>query len=198
MSNIQSKNLQKLYFECICELKDIGIDALNDKCVGSIDIKLSRKNALRYGCCKQENPDEDSKYIEKTRKRRIIKYGKFKEHHIEISPWVMDLDEKIIKNTIMHEIIHCFPYCNNHGSVFKKYMTYINEQLGYNISRLGNKKEDYAKSNIQYSEKETYKYKIECQKCGQVFYRKRYNKNLERKYRCGICRGKFKIILLDS
>ena len=29
-----------------------------------------------------------------------------------------------IKNTIMHEIIHCFPYCNNHGSEFKKYAKY--------------------------------------------------------------------------
>lgn len=105
----------------------------------------------------------------------------------------MELDEKIIKNTIMHEIIHCFPYCNNHGSEFKKYAKYINEKLGYDISRVGNKKEDYQKSNIEYKETTKYKYKIICEKCGQTFYRQRLMKNLTRKYRCGKCGGKFTI-----
>lgn len=198
MSTSQYEYLQKLYFECIQELNSIGINMQNNSDIGNIDIKLSRRNNLRYGCCKQEKPWNNSKYIEKRGKRKIVKYGKFKIHHIEISPWVMELNQEIIKNTIMHEIIHCFPYCNDHGKVFKKYMNYINERLGYNISRLGNKKEDFEKSNIQYFESETYKYKIECQKCGQVFYRKKYNKNLERKYRCGICRGKFRVTLLEK
>ncbi len=48
----------------------------------------------------------------------------------------MQLDKNIIKNTIMHELIHCMPYCNNHGAEFKKYARYINEKLGYNISRV--------------------------------------------------------------
>lgn len=43
----------------------------------------------------------------------------------------------------MHELIHCIPFCNDHGIEFKKYANYINEKLGYNISRVGNKKVDY-------------------------------------------------------
>ena len=39
-----------------------------------------------------------------------------------------------------------------------------------------------------------YKYKIECQKCGKYFFRQRYNKNLTRHYRCGICGGKLKAV----
>ena len=54
----------------------------------------------------------------------------------EISPWVMELNEDIIKNTIMHELIHCMPGCSNHGEYFKKYDYYVNAKLGYDISRV--------------------------------------------------------------
>lgn len=167
--------LIRLYNECINELKSIGIDVLS-KDVGEIDIKLTYRAKKRYGCCKQENPDK--RYLKKC--------------HIEISNWVMNLNEKIIKNTIMHEIIHCLPNCNNHGEYFKKYANYINQKLGYNISRLGNKEQDFKNSNLQYTEKApTYTYKIICTKCGQEFFRQRLNKNFVRKYRCGKCGGKF-------
>ena len=77
-----------------------------------------------------------------------IVYDKFKLHHIEISEWVMQLDNQTIKNTIIHEILHCLPACNNHGILFKSYAKYINKKLGYNISRLGNKEANFKKNNI--------------------------------------------------
>ena len=136
------EKLEKVYSQCVEELKRIGIDINETKKIGTIDISISKRNNKRYGCCKQEEPDTKTKYIEKVGRRKIIKYEKFNKHHIEISPWVLELDEKIIKNTIMHEIIHCLPNCNNHGEQFKKYAKYINDKLGYNISRVGNKKEE--------------------------------------------------------
>lgn len=185
--------LEIIYNKCLEELRNIGIDVLNSAQIGTIDISLSKRNNKRYGCCKQEEPDTRTKYIEKIGIKRIIRYGKFNKHHIEISPWLLELDEEIIKNTIIHEIIHCFPRCNNHGAEFKKYAKYINEKLGYNISRVGNKKEDYIKSNVEYEEKEEYNYHIKCIKCGQSFFRKRLNKNFTRKFRCGKCGGKFNV-----
>lgn len=185
--------LQKIYNECIQELKSIGIDVSDPEKTGSIDISISKRNNKRYGCCKQEEPDLQSKYIERNGYKRIVRYAKFNKHHIEISPWLLELDEAIIKNTIIHEIIHCFPYCNNHGEEFKKYAKYINEKLGYNISRVGNKKEDYIKSNVEYTEKEQFNYHIKCTNCGQSFFRKRLSRNFSRKYRCGKCKGKFEI-----
>lgn len=188
------EKLEKLYEQVINELETIGLDILNNEEVGKISISISKRNNKRYGCCKQEKPDKKSKVIIKKGRYRIIKYEKFEEHYIEISPWVMELEDTIIKNTIIHELIHCIPYCNNHGKEFKQYAKYINSKLGYNISRAGNKKEDYEKSNIKYLEDENYKYKVICTKCGQEFYRKRVNKNLTRKYRCGKCKGKLKVI----
>lgn len=183
------EKLQKLFKECKEELYSIGID-LNDNAIGNISINIGKRNCKRYGCCKQENPDEKSKYVETIGRKRYIKYSRFKNHNIEISKWVMDLNDEIIKNTIMHEIIHCFPNCSNHGVDFKNYANYINYKLGYTISRLGDKSQDLKNSNIPIVQ-DKFNYKIQCSNCGYSFYRKRLNVNFSRKYRCGLCRGKF-------
>ena len=184
------EKLEKLFKQCIEELKSIGIDLDKTK-VGEIDISFSKRKTKRYGCCKQAEPDESTAY----RKNRIIYYQKYNKHHIEISKWLMDLNEDIIKNTIMHELIHCFPNCNNHGKAFKLYAQIINEKLGYNISRLGNKQEDYRKSNLELKlDKSNYKYKIICKDCGLIYYRQRLSKNFIKKYRCGRCRGNLELI----
>ena len=185
--------LQKLYNECIEELKSINIDILDAKNIGEIDIKIAKRNAKRYGCCKQEEPDLKTCYYTKRGRHRITNYRKFNKHHIEISKWVMKLEDKIIKNTIIHEIIHCLPDCNNHGDTFKKYAKDINQKLGYNIKRLGNREADCKKSNIDFKEDENFKYKIVCEDCGQIFLRKRLKKDFTKKYRCGKCKGNLKI-----
>ena len=182
--------LKKLYEECIEELKTIKIDIINNPEIGEIDINVAKRNAKRYGCCKQEEPDKSYYHVERRKSYTIIKYDRFYKHHIEISKWVMQLDDSIIKNTIMHEIIHCFPECNNHGKTFKCFANYINQKLGYNITRLGDIEADYKKSNLEFKEDVyNYKYKIICKKCGQIIYRKRFQKRLIRKYRCGKCGG---------
>ena len=188
----QKERLLQLYNECINELKTIGINMLKPE-VGIIDIKLNNRSKKRYGCCRQEAPDKN--FCKRVRKGRkiIVECNRFNKHHIEISTWVMDLDESIIKNTIIHELIHCLPYCNNHGKEFKNYAKLINAELGYNISRLGNKEKDFKESNIEYKEENKYKYKIICTGCGQEVLRQRINKNFTRKYRCGKCGSKFKV-----
>ena len=147
--------LQKLYKECIQELNRIGIN-FEDK---EINIILSKRNNKRYGCCRLESPNCDYKNVTRKGFKYIIKYDDYKKYTIEISKWVLNLDESIIKNTIIHELLHCLPYCNNHGVKFKEYANIINRQLGYNISRVGNKKLDYEKSNIEYNKEKEEKYK---------------------------------------
>lgn len=191
---MEQQKLNNLYIQCLTELKYIGIDMQNKQLVGDIDIKLNRKASKRYGCCKQENPDEKYKIVQKRGRKKIIKYEKFKNHHIEISQWVMQLNDNIIKNTIIHELIHCIPFCNNHGKEFKKYANYINQKLGYHITTKGNIEQDYKASHIKYTEANNYKYKIICKKCGQIIYRKRFNPNLIKKYRCGKCQGILELV----
>lgn len=190
---MQEQKLEQLYQKCLQELKNIGIDMQDKEKIGAIDIKISTKANKRYGCCKQEDPDENYKIIQKRGYHKSIRYEKFKNHHIEISSWVMQLNDNIAKNTILHELIHCIPYCNNHGAEFKKYANYINEKLGYQIKTRGNRKEDYQASNLIYQEDDDYKYKIICENCKQEIYRKRFNKNLIKKYQCAKCKRKTKI-----
>ena len=190
----KEEKLIDLYEECIKELKSIGIYVL-DQSNGEISITLAKRNNKRYGCCKQELPEKSTKYYEKIRNKRYIKYAKYNKHTIEISKWVMELDDNIIKNTIIHELIHCMPYCSNHGEQFKKYAGYINTKLGYNISRVGNKKDDLKKSNVEYNEEIKYNYMVVCEKCNQTFYRQRIKRNLITRYRCGKCCGK--LIIYD-
>lgn len=188
------EKLEILYTQCLIELASIGINMKNQELIGNIDIKLTTRASKRYGSCKQEDPDKRYKIITKRSLHKIIKYEKFQNHHIEISSWVMRLNDNIIKNTIMHELIHCIPFCNNHGREFKKYANYINKKLEYHITTKGNVQEDYKASQLEYEQENNYKYKIICQNCGQVIYRKRFNPNLIKKYRCGECRGKLKLV----
>lgn len=188
------EKLNRLYRECIKELNMVGIDILDEKYYGKIDISISKRNNKRYGCCRQEEPDKRYKAIIKRGRRKIIRYERFNRHHIEISKWVLELEDNIIKNTIIHELIHCIPYCNNHGSEFKKYAKLINNTYGYDISRVGDKKRDYEKSNLEYNEGSKYNYRVVCKGCKQEFYRQRINKDFAKKYICGKCKSKFEVV----
>ena len=183
------EKLNRLYSECLEELKIIGINIDESK----IKIKISKRSTKRYGCCKHQNPDLSTIYFERKGRKKVIKYRKYNSHIIEISMWVMNLNDEIIKNTIIHELLHTKDNCNNHGKEFKYYAKYINEKLGYNIKTLGNKEEDYLKSGLNLSE-EKYKYTIQCIKCKNIFYRQRFNVDKVNKYRCGKCRGKLIVI----
>ena len=79
--------LERLYNDCIKELKSIKIDITNPL-VGDIDIRFSKGNPKRYGGCKHEDPDKDYYHIVRKGKNISIKYDRFKKHHIEISKWV--------------------------------------------------------------------------------------------------------------
>lgn len=189
------EKLNRLYQESLSELRSIGIEMMDESNIGKIDISFSKRKTKRYGCCKQENPDKTSAY----KIKRRVYFKKFNTHHIEISKWLMDLNDEIIKNTIIHELIHCLPECNNHGKYFKKYAKLINDKLGYNITRVGNKKEDFIKSGVQekFDDEPKSKYKIVCEKCNQTYYRQRLAKNFTRKYLCGICKGKFRVEVIE-
>ena len=99
---MEEQKLNRLYQQCLTELSTIGINIKNKEIIGNIDIKLTKRANKRYGCCKQENPDKRYKTITKRGHHKIIKYERFQNHHIEISSWVMQLNDNIIKNTIMH------------------------------------------------------------------------------------------------
>ena len=104
---------------------------------------------------------------------------------ISLSQYLLECDEKLIKEVIIHELIHTLKGCFNHGYNFKCYMYRVNSKTNYNITT--------RNKDPQFGQKVQYKYKLTCLDCGRVFYRNRLSKWFAfgaYKHACG---GKLKI-----
>lgn len=85
---------------------------------------------------------------------------------IEISGFALrDALDKVLDEIIMHEIIHTFPNCYNHGKEFKRWADKINKIYNYNIEIILKKQEWLEKSSRKP------KYIFKCEKCGSLHYR---------------------------
>lgn len=162
MINTQER-LEKLFREAYKEVKVLGLP------VGELKkIQINNRLTVTLGRCKKTN----SGYI------------------IEIAEYLLkEAPDKDIKNTMVHELIHTFPKCLNHGHEFYKYANILNEKYGYNISRANETPWRKADSS-------NYKYMFKCSGCGQIIVRQRKSRFTEHPelYTCGSCGEKFKRI----
>jgi hypothetical protein len=92
---------------------------------------------------------------------------------IYVSKYLLNCSDKLIRNVLAHELIHTIPNCFAHNNEFIKNMLYINKYYGFNIE-IRNTDKEFKK---QLENKNNYKYKIRCPKCGVVFYRNRLPKD---------------------
>lgn len=169
------KDLQKVYIECVQELRGIGMD-ISNKIVkvctnGRLKTTLGR-------CC---------------RDRRSGNYT------IEVNLCMLADGVEIAstKNTIIHELLHTCPGCMNHGNEWRRRGDMVKQKLGYDISRCESKSELEA-AGVKVAEAE-YKYALVCQSCGYQYKRKRWSEALENpsRYNCR-CGGKLKVIGLNG
>lgn len=176
------KNLRKLYCECVSEALSIGLD-ISDKVVSiSVNPRLSRA----LGRCVQSWDAWNRCYIFK----------------IEIQPNMLadGLEDRVPKNTIMHELIHTCKGCFNHGPEFQSRAGIVNRRLGYNVHTTSDSEQLKAAGVVL---KETaYNYGIVCDKCGyMVQKRKRWSSTLERigDFRHGgMCGGNLHVVSLGN
>lgn len=168
------RNLEKVYNECLKELDSIGIP------YGKIsDICINNRITARWGQCKK-NDD-----------------GTFS---IEIRAILVDetrADEFWLKNTIIHEILHTINGCFNHGCTWKGWASFVNDQYGYNISRVTSAEEMGIEDD---DPRLVLKYGIKCKKCGKEYLRARKTKIITNytHYRCGVCGGKLKLMTFNK
>ena len=99
--------------------------------------------------------------------------------------------DKEIKATILHELIHTMPNCFNHKWQFKN--------KAWKYQRLTNLDATSHAYGFQLTKtpKAQYKYKVVCEKCGQVIcYRNKKSKVITHadNYRCKKCKGDIKIL----
>ena len=114
---------------------------------------------------------------------------------IEISYRLLadDVDEIALKDTIQHELLHTIPGCMNHGDRWQRYAAYVNREYGYHVSRCADASVYTEKYNVAAS---TYKYAVQCQKCGAIVQRMRATSVITNpgRYRCARCGGRFERI----
>ena len=130
---------------------------------------------------------------------RCVTHNATQMHTIEIQPFLLadatPLD--VLKNVLIHEILHTCWNCQNHGTTWKAHADRINARYGYNISRLVSAEEIAAcKEAGTYQRKprrakEPARYVLECMGCGQRIVRSRESAFVQcpSAYRCGICKG---------
>lgn len=161
------KNLNNYIKICMRELDDLSINYSK-----SVRFEINRRAKSRYGMCKKENDG----FV------------------ISVSDMLLmdEVDEKSLKDTIIHELLHTCKDCQNHGAQWKKLAQAVNEKYGYNIKRASSRTE---KGLPEIKERDA-KYAVCCTVCGKVFERYRMSKLIRypNMYCCGVCRGKLKRI----
>lgn len=170
------KDLQKLYNDCVMELKRINMDISNK----ITEVKINGRLRTTMGICYRNN--------------RTGNYS------IGINQALMSdtADEMEVKDTIIHELLHTCPGSFNHGYEWKLRADRVNRMLGYHVSTCASRQEVEAKG-IQLKI-EDWKYALECVNCGKQYKRKRWGYALENpsNYKCGKCGGELKTISLDG
>lgn len=137
------------------------------------EIEINPRPKKRFGCCK-------------------LKDGQF---HIEISAFVLEADERRIREVIAHEILHACKGCQNHGTHWKEYAERMNTQYGYRIKRVSSFQDMGLEAKQEENSQEKIKYIIKCQKCGREYPRQRFTCVMKKinAYRCQ-CGGKLIVI----
>lgn len=119
------------------------------------------------------------------------RYGRCTNKNIiEISKWVFELNEKDIKNTIVHELLHTIKGTNGHCRKWKYYAMLMNNKYNYDISRVGNSNNDFKKVNKSEQDKVEimgYRYKKTCNTCGNIHYWHRATQRKIQAYKQGNC-----------
>lgn len=109
---------------------------------------------------------------------------------IEISEHLTQAENKYIKQTLAHEVLHTCPNCMNHGRAWKAYAGRMNYHYGYEISRTNS----CANMGITNPRIENAKYIITCKTCGKKSYKQRAANVVKHidNYRCK-CGGRLEI-----
>ena len=111
-------------------------------------------------------------------------------YRIEISAMILG-NSQLLKETIIHELLHTCPGCRNHGQHWKELANTVNSRLGYHVQRTVPMQWEPS-GPLRHEE---VKYVLQCENCGAEIGRMRMSKAVKQpwRYRCP-CGGKLKRI----
>jgi hypothetical protein len=128
------KNVQELYQEALEEIKSLGIKTGN-----IVELKINKHLKVNIG--QYVNLSDFSDEIlenENDNKEEL--------YNIEIAEFFINEceSEKLIKQTLIHLILHTCEGCQNHGRKWKKLAEEMNDAYGYNITHFRTEEEYQA------------------------------------------------------
>lgn len=160
------RDLDEYAIQCMKELVAIGIEYGN-----IVEIKANTRAKKRWERC------------------RAVVGG----YSIDINVVLLDErnDEKGLKETIIHELLHSCKGCMNHNENWKRLAAKVNRAYDYNVKRCSSAKDKGVQEETRPVNVHTVNYILKCSRCGRTYTRARMCKvikNIER-YRCGCCGG---------
>lgn len=152
--------MNRILQECIKKVESVGETVLPIH----PNVNVNKKLRSTFGYCKcYDNPVEID----------------VSEITFELSPM------SALEDTIMHEVIHAVPDCDNHGEKWKLVADKINQKYGYDIKRTSSLEEMGLNKHV------FYKYVTTCKNCGKEYYKnKKINPRDIVLYGCRKC-GKY-------
>ena len=121
-------------------------------------VKLNRRATGRFGCC--------------------IRRGNV--YTIELAARMLAAEDRMILQTLVHEVLHTCPGCANHGPRWKSWAERMNRAYGYHISRTD------SPDRLGLPDEGPARYLLVCTRCGAEIGRSRRSAVVQHpeRYRC--------------
>lgn len=135
------------------------------------EVRINTRAKARLGCC-------------------LLKNGQFT---IEISSVLLEEEgpqaQMLLRQTLLHELLHTCPGCQNHGVLWKRYAALVSRETGCQITRT------YPRKSEPPSAPADFPYLLQCEQCGKLIGRRKLTAVVRDpdRYRCR-CGGRLKRI----
>lgn len=162
---MEARELDELMNSIWKDLQSLGIP-VSEKIIPQVTVNTRAKR--RLGCS-------------------ILREGVYT---IEVSSRILDQPE-LLRQTLVHELLHTCWGCRNHGARWKAYAQRVNDAWGLSVERTVKTQEALAPLR-----EEKVRYVLECTSCGAKYPRSRMSKavKMPQRYRCR-CGGRLQRIL---
>ncbi len=161
--------VKRIYDESLAQLNEIGI-----RPAGPVEkVSINYRARKRLGCCRKTGTAMSPRY------------------QIEISHLCSGLDDRELKEIVLHELLHTCRGSMNHGAGWKANTARVKEKLGYEIRSTA----DMEKLGLDEAVADNFKYSITCLNCGSVMYRMKKSRVVSHpgSYRCSRCGGMLEV-----
>ena len=156
------RDLSAYAAQCMREL-----DRLHIRYAQNITFAVNTRAKTRLGVCKKQGD----------------------RYTIEIAAPLLDesMPEKLLKETLHHELLHSCRGCMQHTGKWKALAERVNAAYGYNIRRCASKDDQPLPRDLLPKAK----YLLRCSKCGAEYPRQKMSAVVQHpeRYRCGKCGG---------